>query len=89
MKHDGYRTQHSGAFGSAVLAFMATALLFKLAWWLLAPAVLAGAVERGAISASLSWGIAALVGAILGTLVFFARHPRRHQHTALRGASRV
>jgi hypothetical protein len=47
---------------------------------LLVPSILAGAVEQGTVSATLSWGGAALVGGMVAAVVFFVRHPRRHDH---------
>ena len=77
MKHQRRSTHHQGAFGRALGVFLGATLILKGGWALLVPVLFTGAVEQGALSASLPWGSAALVGALIGALVFFARHERR------------
>jgi hypothetical protein len=90
MNHGRHESQHSGAFGGAFGVFVVTLLVAKLAWGWLVPVIFAGAVSQGTVSASLSWASAAIIAALVAALVFFIRHPRRHEHCerpALRGTT--
>lgn len=77
MKHQRRSTHHRGAFGNALGVFLGATLIFKGGWALLVPVLFAEAVEQGTLNTSLPWSSAALIGALIGTLVFFARHERR------------
>ncbi len=90
MQHRKRNMNHDGGFGSAIGAFVATLLIAKLAWGWLVPVLFAGALASGAISASLPWSAAALIAVLVAAVVFFIRHPRRHEHSrrhAAEGAS--
>lgn len=78
MKQRRHESQHGGAFGSALGAFVVTLVIVKLAWGWLVPAVFAGAAGQGTVSPSLPWPSAAIIAALVATVVFFVRHPRRH-----------
>lgn len=68
--------QHSGAFGTAVMVFLAVLLAGKALWAIMVPLL---APAAGA----LPWSTAALAALLVATAVLFVIHPRSHRRRAM------